>query len=195
MKTADYYLKLPYEMTIRPDEEGDWIARIEELEGCIAHGESREEALRRLDEAKEVWIEESLAAGQPIPEPTPEEALPSGKWLQRTPRSLHKNLSRLARIEGTSLNQLVTSILARYVGSLEHRGLTPAQPAANQVLMYIANAMQVSMRMTVNMMASATTTGGQAGESVVTTTGGQAEAYSVIDGTKWALVTRAEKGR
>ncbi len=110
------YLKLPYPITLRPDEEGDWIAEIEDLEGCVAHGNTQEEALRRLDEAKALWIEEALDHGQPVPKPAETEPLPSGRWVQRTPRRLHKNLARLAKVEGTSLNQLVTAILSDYVG-------------------------------------------------------------------------------
>jgi len=113
----DDYLKLPYTITLKPDDEGDWIAEIDELEGCVAHGETQDQALSRLAEAKKLWIQEALENAQPVPKPNPTESLPSGKWLQRVPRSLHKNLSRLAKIEGVSLNQLVTMILSTYVGS------------------------------------------------------------------------------
>lgn len=110
------YLKLPYTIALKPDSAGDWIAEIEELEGCVAHGDTQQEALDHIDEAKRLWIEETLASGQPVPQPNTTEILPSGKWLQRVPRSLHKNLARLAKLEGSSLNQLVTSILSDYVG-------------------------------------------------------------------------------
>src|SRR5881396_1356099 len=95
MSAIEDYLKLPYTILLRLDEDGDWIAEIDELEGCVAHGATQEEALRRLDETKALWIEESLAAGQPPPKPNALEALPSGKWVQRVPRSLHLNLKRL----------------------------------------------------------------------------------------------------
>lgn len=48
--------------------------------------------------------------------PEPARELPSGKWVQRVPRSLHLELTRLAKIEGVSLNQLVVAILAEAVG-------------------------------------------------------------------------------
>ena len=115
MQLADY-LKLPFTIILKLDDEGDWIAEIEELEGCAAHGETQGEALTCLEEAKALWIQEALSHGQPIPKPSVTEPLPSGRWLQRVPRSLHKNLTRLAKVEGTSLNQLVTSVLADYVG-------------------------------------------------------------------------------
>jgi hypothetical protein len=65
---------------------------------------------------KDAWLEDALAAGAGIPEPVSTEKLPSGKWLQRVPRSLHKGLTEMAEKEGVSLNQLVTSILAEAVG-------------------------------------------------------------------------------
>ena len=45
------------------------------------------------------------------------EKLPSGKWLQRAPRTLHRDLIRLAERERVSLNQLVTSLLSEAVGA------------------------------------------------------------------------------
>ncbi len=120
------YLRLPYTISLRPDEDGTWIAEIEELEGCAAHGESQMEALSHLDEAKRLWVEESLSNGQPVPKPSPTEALPSGKWVQRVPRSLHKNLARLAKIESTSLNQLVVLILSEYVGGARRQAAVSA---------------------------------------------------------------------
>jgi predicted RNase H-like HicB family nuclease len=105
------------DITLRPDDEGDWVVRVEELEGCVAHGRTQAEALERLEEAKTLWIEAELAHGQPVPKPAPAEPLPSGRWLQRVPRSLHKRLAQLAKIEGTSLNQLVTAVLSEYAGS------------------------------------------------------------------------------
>lgn len=125
MRLEDY-LKLPYSITLRPDEDGDWVAEIEDLEGCVAHGKTPDEAFRRLDEAKALWIEMALKKRQPIPQPSTVESMPSGRWLQRVPRSLHKNLSRLAKVEGTSLNQLVTSILSEYAGATRRNSKTTA---------------------------------------------------------------------
>jgi antitoxin HicB len=115
MKTAEYYRDLPYRILLTKDDEGDWIARVEELPGCTAHGATKAEAIENLEEVQSLWIEDATAAGDVIPEPAMEE-LPSGKWLQRVPKSLHRKVSELARNEGVSLNQLVTSILAEAVG-------------------------------------------------------------------------------
>lgn len=116
VKNAEYYRGLRYGITLRKDDEGDWIARVEELPGCIAHGENIPQALEHLDEIKAAWIDDAIESGDIIPEPKPEEDLPSGKWLQRVPRSLHKGLAEVAEKEGVSLNQLVTTVLAEAVG-------------------------------------------------------------------------------
>ena len=119
VKSIAYYMGLPYTITLRPDDEGDVVAKIEELPGCSSHGGSPIEALANLKEAQQLWIEDCLDAGQPVPEPAPQELLPSGKWVQRIPRSLHQKLIRLARRESVSLNQLVTAILAEAAGHRE----------------------------------------------------------------------------
>lgn len=46
-----------------------YVASIPELQGCMAHGETKEEALKEIEIAKELWIETALEDGLPIPEP------------------------------------------------------------------------------------------------------------------------------
>jgi predicted RNase H-like HicB family nuclease len=115
-KDLAYYLALPYTIVLRKDEDGDVIARIEELRGCISHGKDEVEALKDLATLKKMWIEDSLEAGEQIPEPE-ESELPSGKWVQRVPRRLHLQLVRMAKSEEVSLNQLVTSMLSEQLGA------------------------------------------------------------------------------
>src|ERR1035437_7365107 len=112
-----YYMALPFTKSLRPDQDGDVVARIQELPGCSAHGQDEQEALANLEEAQRLWLEDCLEAGDPVPEPEQEGPLPSGKWVQRVPRSLHQKLASLARNEGVSLNQLVTQILAEQFGA------------------------------------------------------------------------------
>ena len=110
------YLELPYTLALRRDTEGDFVGRVVELPGCSAHGKTQQEALDNLDEAKSLWIQDSLEHGDPVPLPEEEPALPSGKWLQRVPRKLHRKLQILAKKEGVSFNQFVTALLAEAVG-------------------------------------------------------------------------------
>jgi antitoxin HicB len=114
--TLDDYLALPYTIILQRDEDGDVVARIKELDGCVADGENEEQALIALRSMKKLWLEMALKKGASIPKPETEDDLPSGKWLQRVPRSLHKKLADLSKDEGVSLNQLVTSMLSEAVG-------------------------------------------------------------------------------
>jgi predicted RNase H-like HicB family nuclease len=109
---------LNHTIVLRRDEDGDVIASITELEGCLAHGRDAAEALAELASMKRLWIESCLADGKPVPLPAEEDdSLPSGKWLQRVPRTLHRKLTDLAQREGVSLNQYVVSVLAEAVGA------------------------------------------------------------------------------
>jgi predicted RNase H-like HicB family nuclease len=121
MKDATYYEGLPYTITVRKDDEGDFVARIPELTGCVSHGESESVAIENLRTVQRLWIEEALSAGLTIPEPEADE-MPSGKWVQRVPRRLHKELVAAAKRDNVSLNQLVTSMLseALAVGNCMH---------------------------------------------------------------------------
>jgi len=122
-KSVDYYLRLPYKVEVFPDEEGQgFTAVVPELPGCMTACEEFSQLLGLLEDAKRVWIEAALANGDPIPEPLPEEEKEySGKFLVRVPRSLHRQLSLRANMEGTSLNQLVVAMLAEAVGRLYER--------------------------------------------------------------------------
>lgn len=119
MKNLKHYLNLPYTIVLRRDEEGDIVARVEELKGCSAHGKTHAEAIANLEEAMEAWISDCVESGDPVPEPSALRSLPSGKWVQRVPRTIHRRLTELAKQEGVSLNQLVTSLLSEALGSVQ----------------------------------------------------------------------------
>lgn len=70
-KSLEDYLKLPYSIELIPDEDGVWFAQIPLLPGCMTQGDSREDALHMLDEAKMLWLETALEEGIEIPEPQP----------------------------------------------------------------------------------------------------------------------------
>ena len=116
-KNINCYLDLPYTVIMRRDDEGDYVARIEELRGCSAHASTPAEAFENLREAQRLWIEDAIEAGHLVPEPQEQQSLPSGKWIQRVPRSLHRSLTKLAERENVSLNQLVVSVLSEAVGA------------------------------------------------------------------------------
>ena len=116
-KDIAHYLALPYATILRRDQDGNVVATISEMPGCSTHGANEQEALQNLQETQRLWLEDCIAAGDAVPEPETEAPLPSGKWVQRVPRSLHRRLSQRAKEEGVSLNQLVTSMLSLQLGS------------------------------------------------------------------------------
>jgi predicted RNase H-like HicB family nuclease len=52
----------------REEDEG-YIADIPDLESCSAFGDTPEEALHEVLEAKKAWIESAVSMGKPVPEP------------------------------------------------------------------------------------------------------------------------------
>jgi antitoxin HicB len=52
----DYYLSLKYPISIYPEDEG-YTVIIPDLPGCMSQGESLEEAIASINEARELWIE------------------------------------------------------------------------------------------------------------------------------------------
>lgn len=111
MKALNDYLKLDYPITIYHAPEGGYVAEIEDLSGCITEGETLDEALERIEDARRAWIEVTYEDGQEIPLPRTEQEY-SGKFLVRIPKYLHRRLVEMAEREGVSLNQLVVTILA-----------------------------------------------------------------------------------
>jgi predicted RNase H-like HicB family nuclease len=51
------------------DEDQVFIAEVPELPGCMAHGETQEEALEQAKEAMNLWIDTAQEHGDPVPEP------------------------------------------------------------------------------------------------------------------------------
>ena len=107
-----------YPVEIRPlaaDEGGGFLAVFPDLPGCMADGETVEDALRAAYDAARSWAETARKFGDPIPEPGTGGI--SGKFVARVPKSLHARLAALARQEGVSMNTLVVSLLSQ---AMEH---------------------------------------------------------------------------
>ncbi|MCY8061614.1 type II toxin-antitoxin system HicB family antitoxin [Bacillus inaquosorum] len=116
---ASNYLNLDYKVVLYKDkEEGLWIAEHPELLGCKTDGETKEEALGNLEEAKCSWIYSRLAMGQNIPLPqNVEEQSYSGKILLRLPKDLHAILAKKAKMDNISLNQELIFLISNALGN------------------------------------------------------------------------------
>ncbi len=51
------------------DEDAVFVAEVPELPGCMAHGDTREEAFASAEEAIDAWLEVALELGRVIPTP------------------------------------------------------------------------------------------------------------------------------
>ncbi len=126
-KDLKYYMNLPYKIEIRaiPEAEGGgYVARLPELGKFTLAGDGNtpEEAIRSLNEIKEIMFKEWLGQGISIPEPEAGHDIEefSGKFVIRIPKYLHCNLSNYARENGVSLNQLVAALLAEALERKKH---------------------------------------------------------------------------
>lgn len=112
---------IDYPFTVRrlsPEEGGGYLAEVAELSGCMSDGQTPEEAIRNLEDAILSWIKIAQELKKDIPLLSNESY--SGKWVVRTPKTLHRKLVELSKKEGVSLNMLTVNILSEGVGMKNH---------------------------------------------------------------------------
>ena len=127
--THDYQVTLS---ALSAEDGGGFLAEVFELPGCIADGETQEEALHNISDAIASWIETAREEGRDVPEPHMyADESPSGKFTTRVPKSVHLALIEQAEREGVSLNSLVNAFLAmgigRAYGTEERHAVTPVR--------------------------------------------------------------------
>ena len=118
-KPLEYYLSLKYPVSIEEAPEGGYFIQIKDLPGCYSQGETVEEALEMIEEARRLWLESMYEDGSEISLPGSTEKQYSGKFNVRIPKSLHRKLNEMAEQEGVSLNHYLVSTLSRAVGQGE----------------------------------------------------------------------------
>ena len=110
-----------YPFNIRPlseEEGGGFLVTFPDLPGCMADGETPEEAIADARGAFDCWMAAHVEDGRPIPEPGGTLG-GSGKFVTRVPKSLHAKLAARAKQEGISLNSLVLTFIAEGLGRRE----------------------------------------------------------------------------
>jgi predicted RNase H-like HicB family nuclease len=70
LSTLTDYLNLHYPITFYPEIEGGYTVIIQDLPGCISTGETIQEAMDNILEAKQQWLEMALKYGDSIPLPS-----------------------------------------------------------------------------------------------------------------------------
>jgi predicted RNase H-like HicB family nuclease len=56
-----------YTVILEKEADGGYVATVPALPGCVSQGDTREEALRNIQEAAELYIEDCRDAGDPVP--------------------------------------------------------------------------------------------------------------------------------
>jgi len=66
---------MKYRVLIEQDEDGVFVAEVPSLPGCISQGDTREEAIKNIQEAMEGYLESLKVHDEPIPPPIHEEVI------------------------------------------------------------------------------------------------------------------------
>ncbi len=56
-----------FTVVLEQEPDGGFVVRVPALPGCVSQGDSREEALENIREAAELYLEDCIAAGEPVP--------------------------------------------------------------------------------------------------------------------------------
>lgn len=130
-------LARPYTRMIIPDENG-YGAEILEFPGCFASGETAQEAYANLENAAASWLTAELEKGAKIPSPT-KHYQAAGAYLWRPARSLQARATVKAAMDGVSLNQYLSALVAEDLGaSSAHAQLVAAVSTSNMAVTFEA---------------------------------------------------------
>lgn len=58
---------MKYTVILQRESDGGYVAVVPSLPGCVSQGDTREESLKNVAEAIELYLEDVRAAGDPIP--------------------------------------------------------------------------------------------------------------------------------
>ena len=106
-KDLKYYLALPWSYKIEWSDEDDcYVASIEELWGCMSHGETLEEAAAMIKDALKCHLSAMLKSGEEIDEPLSKSDF-KGNITYRTKPENHYRLARRAKKLGKSINAFI----------------------------------------------------------------------------------------
>lgn len=56
-----------YTVILERERDGGYIASVPALPGCVSQGDTRDEAVKNIREAVDLYIEDCIASGDPVP--------------------------------------------------------------------------------------------------------------------------------
>jgi len=106
----------PFEITpLSSEDGGGYLITFPDLPGCMSDGETPEEAIENGRDAFKCWMTVHIEDKRPIPSPGGGTGM-SGRFVVRTPKSLHARMAKQAESEGVSMNTLAVALLAEGLG-------------------------------------------------------------------------------
>ena len=118
VKDLKYYEALPYRISLYQSPEGGFVAEIADLPGCLSQGETADEAVAMINDAKLCWLASALEHGDYIPEPAGASKF-SGKVALRIPADMHRRIADRAARDGVSVNTELVALLAEGLGAAQ----------------------------------------------------------------------------
>jgi predicted RNase H-like HicB family nuclease len=58
---------MKYTVILEREADGGFVASVPVLPGCVSQGDTKEEAMANIKEAVDLYVEDCLAAGDPVP--------------------------------------------------------------------------------------------------------------------------------
>jgi antitoxin HicB len=107
-----------YPCTVRrlnADEGGGFRVAFPDLPGCMSDGDTITEAKENATEAVASYLTSCRKHDDAIPAPGSGDSA-SGKFLVRLPKILHVALAERAKVEGVSMNHMLTAIVSEGLG-------------------------------------------------------------------------------
>jgi predicted RNase H-like HicB family nuclease len=56
-----------YTVILERESDGGYVATVPPLPGCVSQGDTRDEVMKNIREAADLYIEDCLASGDPVP--------------------------------------------------------------------------------------------------------------------------------
>lgn len=69
-KNIGYYMNLHYQFLVAGNNEEGYVASAIDLTGCLTCGDTMEELMENIQDAKREWLEAAMEMGLEIPEPS-----------------------------------------------------------------------------------------------------------------------------
>ena len=60
-------VRMGYTVVMQREADGGYVVTVPVLPGCVSQGDTREQALENIREAIELYVEDCVAAGDPVP--------------------------------------------------------------------------------------------------------------------------------